>query len=182
MIEVINKHIADKKGVHVKKGIKPFDWEVVVDHLQKCADEERAGVPYGTLSYQLNEAEHIEEVKTIMDYLNEELSLKIFDAHIFTSFTKKSPTSRHRDNHNVLLWAISDNMNVKLYDDVDDTPWYDAPLERGDVFYIPANVEHKIEVSGARALVSFGIEVEPGVNYIGGVVSNPYYEKVEQNG
>lgn len=180
MIDIINKHIESKKGVHIKKGIQPFGWDVVVDHLQKCADEERVGAPYGTLSYQLNQAEEIEDVKKVIDYLNEDLSLKIFDARIFTSFTKKSPPQHRRDNHNVLLWAVTDNMNVKLYDDESDEPWYDETLLKGDVFYIPANIEHKIEVSGARALVSFGIEVEPGIKYIDGVVNNPYYTKGQE--
>lgn len=182
MIEAINKHIASKKGVHIKKAIQPFGWDVVVKHLQECADEKYAGVPYGTLSYQLNQAEEIPDVRLVMDYLNDEIDLKIFDAHIFTSFTLGSPTKVHDDNHNVLLWSISGNMDVELYDETSEDPWHVAEFNAGDLFYIPAKVRHRVKVKGARALVSFGMEVAPGENYIDGEVTNPYYKKEEKDG
>ena len=172
MIEHINKHIEEQKAVHIKRGIQPFDWEIIVKHLQQCADGDYAGTPNGILSYQLNEAEEIPEVKKVMDYLNEELSLKIFDAHIFVSFTRSKTGKIHTDNHNVIIWAITDNMKVHLYGD-DDEPFYTEEFKKGDIVFIPQDMRHRIEATGARALVSFGIEVETGVRY-NSPIDNPY--------
>lgn len=181
VVEVINKHIDLKEGVHIKRAIQPFGWEIVLEHLQRCADQEYAGIPNGKMSFQLNQAEEIEDVKKCIEFLNEDLSLKIFDAHIFTSFTSKRDIQPHKDNHNVLLWALTENMRVQLFDDEEETPWYDKELEPGDMFYIPANLDHKVEVTGSRALVSFGIEVSPGENYLDGVVDNPYIPPILAN-
>jgi uncharacterized RmlC-like cupin family protein len=173
MIEHINRHILEKKALHIKKGIEPISWELVVEHLQKCADGERYGGPSGILSYQLNEAETIPEVKRAMNYLNEELLLKIFDAHIFVSFTKTAQGKLHTDNHNVIIWGVSDNMKVHLYGEGEDEPFYSEEFNKGDVVYIPADMPHRIEALGARALVSFGIEVADGVKY-NSPIDNPY--------
>jgi mannose-6-phosphate isomerase-like protein (cupin superfamily) len=177
MIDIINKHIENKKGTHIKNAIAPFGWDVVVKHLQECADEKYAGVPYGTLSYQLNQAEEVPYVRKVMDYLNDELDMKIFDAHIFTSFTLQSPTKVHADNHNVLLWSITGDMEVELWDDAERDPFYVEEFNKGDLFYIPAMVKHRVKVTGPRALVSFGLEVAEGQNYIDDKVDNPYYKK-----
>lgn len=172
MIESINKHIEAVKAVHIKKGIEPFGWDVVVKHLQQCADGEYAGTPNGILSYQLNQAEEVESVKMVMDYFNEGLTLKIFDAHIFPTFIKKKG-SIHTDNHNVIIWSITGNMVVNLFDVDSDEPFYSEEFDKGDLFYIPADVRHSIDSTGARALVSFGIEVAPDVKY-NSEITNPY--------
>jgi mannose-6-phosphate isomerase-like protein (cupin superfamily) len=181
MIEIINKHIDEGKAVHIKKGIQPFGWDVVVKHLRECADEIYAGTPNGTLSYQLNQAEEIEDVKKVIEYLNKDMTLKIFDAHIFTSFTTKKKAVAHTDNHNVLLWAITGNMTINLLDDIDSEEcYYTEELKPGDIVYIPADMPHRIDAQGERALVSFGIEVEEGVKY-NSPVTNPYTKKDGNN-
>jgi mannose-6-phosphate isomerase-like protein (cupin superfamily) len=172
MIDAINKHIENGKAVHIKKAIEPFSWDVVVKHLQQCADGDYAGTPNGILSYQLNQAEEVEDVKRVMDYLNEGLSLKIFDAHIFPTFIKKTGAV-HSDNHNVVIWSITGNMVVNLFDEDSDEPFYTDSFDKGDIFYIPADVKHSIDSTGARALVSFGIEVAPDVKY-NSEITNPY--------
>lgn len=179
MIDLINQHIDDGKALHISQAVAPFSWEVVVNHLQACADGEYFGTPYDNLGYQLNQAEEIPEVRKIMDYFNDKLKLKIFDAHIFTSLTKKSKTAVHTDNHNVLLWSISGNMLVHLYDDIDTDPFYTIEFNKGDLVYIPADVLHRIEPLGARAVVSFGVEVSPGVFY-NSDITNPY-TKINNN-
>lgn len=177
MIETINRNIEDEKACHIPHAIEPFGWEVVVKHLQECADEKYAGTPNGILSYQLNEAEEIPEVKRAIEYLNEELKLKIFDAHIFASFTTKTANKKHVDDHNVLLWSITGDMIVHLYPTMnDEDSFYNVLLEKGDLFYIPADVPHSVEPIGPRAVVSFGIEVEEGVKYKR-EVDNPYVKK-----
>jgi mannose-6-phosphate isomerase-like protein (cupin superfamily) len=180
MIDIINKHIKEHKGVHIKKAIEPFGWDIVVNHLQQCADGDYCGRPKDILSYELNEAEEIPEVKRVMDYLNKELDLKIFDAHIFTSFTKKVKGALHADNHNVLVWSISGNMMIHLYDPQDDEPFYSAELNKGDMVFIPADLPHKIEALGARALVSYGIEVAEGVKF-NSEITNPYVKVQKEN-
>lgn len=173
MIDKINEHIESAKAIHIKKAIEPFGWDVVVKHLQQCADGDFAGAPNGILSYQLNEAEEVEGVKQVIEYLNHDISLKIFDAHIFVAFTKSASGKRHIDNHNVLIWAISDNMVVHLYGDDEEDPFYSEEFRKGDMVFIPENMPHRIETTGARALVSFGIEVAPGVKY-NSPIDNPY--------
>jgi hypothetical protein len=178
MIEHINKHITEGKAVHIKKAIQPFGWDVVVDHLQKCADEVYAGIPNGILSYQLNEAEEIPEVKQVIEYLNKDLFLKIFDAHMFVAFKKREGVV-HSDNHNVIIWAISDNMKIHLYGENEEEPFYSEEFCKGDMVFIPEDMPHRIETTGARAQVSFGIEVAPGLKY-NSPIDNPYV-KVNKN-
>ena len=173
MFDIINQHIVDGKALHIHKAVIPPSWEIVVNHLQACADGEYHGGPYGALGYQLNQAEEIPEVKQAIDYFNANLSLKIFDAHIFTSFTKSSVTKKHIDNHNVIIWSVSGNMIVHLYDDYESDPFYSVEFDKGDIMYIPADVIHRVEPTGARALVSFGVEVAPGVMY-NSTPDNPY--------
>jgi len=177
MIDIINDHIDKGKSVHIKKAVQPFGWDVVVKHLRECADEKYAGTPNGILSYQLNQAEEVEEVKRVIDYLNEDLSLKIFDAHIFVSFTTRTEKKAHTDNHNVLIWAISDNMEIDLFDTNDsEEPFYSDNFNKGDMVFIPADMSHRINPTGERALVSFGIEVQEGVRY-NSPIDNPYIKK-----
>lgn len=175
IIDNVNKHMDSEKACHISQAIKPLSWDIVVKHLQECADEKYAGTPNGILSYQLNEAEEIPEVKIVIDEFNKDLNLKIFDAHIFTSFTtQRHETTKHVDDHNVLLWSLSGNMKVNLYPTMnDDEPFYSEEFEQGDLVYIPADMPHDITPTGARALLSFGIEVEPGKNYKR-EVDNPY--------
>lgn len=177
MFDTINQHIQDGKALHIRRAVNPPGWDIVVNHLQGCADGEYAGVPYGILSYQLNQAEEIPEIKKAIDYFNTHLALKIFDAHIFTSFTTSTETQKHIDNHNVLIWSISGNMLVHLYEDYESEPYYTVEFEKGDMVYIPADVIHRVEPLGARALVSFGIEVSPGVLYNSPL--DNVYEKVQ---
>jgi hypothetical protein len=182
MIDIINKHIDNKKAVHIKKGIEPFGWPIVIRHLQECADQKYAGTPTGKMNFQLYQAEEIPEVKQVIDYLNEDLSLKIFDAHIFTSFSKKLEGKKHSDNHNVMLWSITGNMIVNLYDDIESqVPFYSEEFNQGDLVYIPADMVHSVQPTGARALVSFGIEVEPG-KYFNSEIDNPYFKITKEDG
>jgi ribosomal protein L16 Arg81 hydroxylase len=182
--DTLNKHMEENKACHLSKVIRPLPWEIVVKHLQECADEKYAGTPNGILSYQLNEAEEIPEVKVAIDEFNDNLDLKIFDAHIFTSFTTtRKNSSKHIDDHNVLLWSLTGNMKVNLYPTMNDgeEPFYSEVFEKGDLVFIPADMPHEIEPTGARALVSFGIEVEPGKNYKR-EVTNPYIKRETKDG
>jgi mannose-6-phosphate isomerase-like protein (cupin superfamily) len=182
MIDIINKHIQSQKGVHIKKGIEPFGWNIVIRHLQECADEVYAGMPNGKMNFQLYQAEEIPEVKTVIDYLNEDLDLKIFDAHIFTSFTKTIAAKKHADNHNVLLWSITGNMIVNLFDSMEsEEPFYSEQFNQGDLVYIPADMLHSVQPTGARALVSFGIEVAPG-KLFNSEIDNPYFKIKKDKG
>ena len=179
----INKHMDSGKACQIPQAIRPLPWDIVVKHLQECADEKYAGTPNGILSYQLNEAEEIPEIKVAMDEFNDHLNLKIFDAHIFTSFTTtKKNSSKHIDDHNVLIWSLTGNMKVKLYPTMADgeEPFYNEEFGKGDLVFIPADMPHEIEPTGARALVSFGIEVEPGKNYKR-ELTNPYIKKGMNN-
>ena len=70
-------------------------------------------------------------------------------------------------------------MLVHLYDDIDADPFYTIEFNKGDLVYIPADVLHRIEPLGARAVVSFGVEVSPGVFY-NSDITNPY-TKINNN-
>lgn len=165
MIEIINKHIDAGKAVHIKKGIQPFGWDVVVKHLRECADEIYSGTPNGILSYQLNQAEEIEDVKKVIEYLNKDMTLKIVDSRIFTSFTTRKDAVPTADKRNMLLWAITGNMTINLLDDDSEESYYKEELTPGDIVYIPADMPHRIDAHGERALVSFGIEFQEDVGY-----------------
>lgn len=164
----INKHIASNKACHVPLAIRPVEWDIVLNHLQQCADGKYTGGAEGVLVFKLEQAEEIPEIKLVMDSLNEQLNLKVFDAKIFTSFTtKREQKTKQAVHSNTLLWSLTGNMKVNLYPTMayNEDPFYSEVFEKGDLIFIPADMPHEIEPIGANAMVSFGIEVEPGTKY-----------------
>ena len=164
----INKHIDSKKACHVPLAIKPVEWDIVLKHLQECADGKYSGGATSVLNFVLEQAEEISEIQLVMDSLNEQLNLKVFDAKIFTSLTtKREEKTKQAVHSNTLLWSLTGNMKVNLYPTMayNEDPFYSEDFEKGDLLFIPADMPHEIEPTGANAMVSFGIEVEPGTKY-----------------
>lgn len=169
IVDTINKHIDSGKACYVPQAIVPITWDLVVKHLQECADGKYKGGSNGVLSFQLGDAEQIPQVEVVMDSLNEHLNLKIFDATIFASFTtERQEKTKQAVHSNLLIWSLTGDMCVNLYPSMayDEEPFYSVELNKGDLMFIPAEMPHEIDPTAARALVAFGIEVESGKNYI----------------
>lgn len=159
LTEELNKNIRDEQPLHIESAVVlDLDWDKVIPHFQYCADEVK-GRPINILSYQIPEADTLEEVRLVKEYLNEELETKIVDADFFVSFTKKTTSiPPHKDDHNTMLWNAVGEIAVNIYQDPNEKPIYAKKLAKNDIIFIPHWVYHEIIPLSARATVSFGLE------------------------
>lgn len=146
-------HIESMIPVHV-------GWDLPVYYLEHCADNE-IGKPIGNLSYQLEDALNVKDIDSIANDLNTFLPNKIIDADIFLSFAKRSTSHpAHVDYHNVLLWQIVGKCDLVVYQDDFKIK---TTLQPGDLAFIPWFLKHEVQLTGARATVSFGLETPEGI-------------------
>ena len=155
----LNEAITEEQPLHIENAVTvDLDWDKVIPHFQHCADEVK-GRPINILSYQIPEAENVEEVGIVKNYLNEVLDKKVVDSDFFIAFTKKTTSHPpHKDEHNVILWNAVGEVAINIYQDPEGKPIYAKKLSKNDLIFIPHWVYHEIIPLSARATVSFGLE------------------------
>lgn len=152
MITQLNEFIKDDKPVYVEKAIQPtFDWNTVVNYITYCADNGH-GEPIGILNYRLVGAADIQQIKIVLEYLNENLEKTVLGADIIATLKTTDDNVVYSGKNGVLLWHVIGVSTITVKDG--DT----RPLTPGDLVYIPPNVEYIVKPESARTFVLFSLE------------------------
>lgn len=152
MIERVNELVNEGKPCFVSKAIQPtFDWNVVVNHLAYCADNDY-GEPIGILNYKLVGASEIPQIKIVVDYLNENLDKTIIGADIITTLKSSDDNIVYSGKNDVILWNVIGFSELVIKDG--DS----RQLEPGDIIFVPRETEYIVKPESPRAFVLFSLE------------------------
>lgn len=154
MLESLNEHINREAPCFVERAIKPtFTWEDSISFLQYCADEQ-IGNPIGILNYKLPEAEKIQGIQLVKEYLNENLDNKIANCQMcITLSTRDNPD--YKNDCGMILWNTQGITEFSFGDEEEEVR---RLMQPGDIIYVPEGLPFKMTPLNARAIVSFGLE------------------------
>ena len=154
MLEQLNDHVNNGTPCYIEKAVQPtFQWDDVIGLLQYCADSD-IGNPIGILNYKLPDAQLIQGVQLVKEYLNETLDNKIANAQLCTTFsTRESPA--YKNDCDMIIWTTQGITEFSFNDGEEDVV---RLMQPGDVVYVPAELQFKMTPLNARAFVSFGLE------------------------
>jgi hypothetical protein len=155
MIAELNKSIEAGQPAYVKLAIQPtFGWDTAVGYLTHCADHQ-LGEPIDILNYRLAGANDVDSIRTVFEYLNENVCKPVVGADLIVTFTTKSATKYHGKN-DVILWNAIGYSEFTLLDETDEVQH--RFLGPGDIVYLPKNTEYLLKPEMARAIVLFSLE------------------------
>lgn len=154
MLESVNEHINKGAPCYVERAIKPvFQWDEAVALLQYCADE-GVGNPIGILNYKLPEAEKIQGIQLVREYLNENLDSKIANTQMCITLTT-SENPAYKNDCGMLLWTTHGLSEFSFGDGEDKVV---RLMQPGDLVFVPKDLPFKMTPLNARVFVSFGLE------------------------
>lgn len=130
--------------------IKNFDlnvpsWDKIIKNLEYSLNNNDL-VKTNKESFIVSHQAHlIPEVKNVMSKVNAK------DAHLYINFIPNTSTfGKHSDPVNVAFWQVQGTTKWTVKDK-------DYILEKGDMIFVPKNVEHAVHPLTIRAGISFGI-------------------------
>ena len=149
LMEQLNERIKEKIPTVVARAIQPtFTWETVIGYLAHCADNEVGG-PIGLMYYKLPEADQIDSITPVKEYLSENLEQEIKGVDMYVTLTTKGNYKYSSDN-DVLVWNAIGHSELKIEGE-------DRLLEPGDMIYIPSGMEYEYKPTTARAYIVFAL-------------------------
>jgi hypothetical protein len=154
MLEQLNEQINSSSPCHVQRAVKPtFTWEEAIIFLQYCADAEY-GEPIGIMNYKLPEAQQMQQVALVREYLNENLDNKIDTTQMcVTLSTKDNPA--YKNDTGVILWNTHGATEFSFTDGEEEVVRF---MDAGDLVYVPEGLIFKMKPLSARVFISFGLE------------------------
>lgn len=148
VMEELNSNIETGTASFISKAIQPtFGWDTVVGYLTHCADAE-FGEPVNVLTYRLPQAEQIDSIRPVKEYLSENIKKEILGVDLYTTFTTKNEVKYHGKN-DILLWNVLGHTQFN-FDEY-------RIVEPGDMIYIPKEIEYELKAMGANAFVIFSL-------------------------
>ncbi len=149
VMEQLNERIQSSTATVVTRAIQPtFPWETVIGYLCHCADNEVGG-PISVMYYKLPEADQIDSIKPVKEYLSENITREIIGADMYVSLSTKADIKYSSEN-DVLIWNAIGHSELDIFEE-------NRVIEPGDMIYIPKGVEYKYKPSTARAYVVFAL-------------------------
>jgi hypothetical protein len=154
MLESLNENINLNHPCYAERAIKPtYTWEEVVAFLQYCADEDQ-GQPIGILNYKLPDADKVQGIQLVKEYLNENLDNKIVNTQMcITLSVRDNPT--YKNDCGMILW---NTQGLSEFSFTDEEGEVKRLMQPGDLVFVPAELPFKMTALNARAFVSFGLE------------------------
>lgn len=152
LIDELNERIDNKIPTVVNKAIQPtFLWETAIGYLTHCADNQVGG-PIATMYYKLPQADQIDSISPVKDYLSENLKREIAGTDMYITLTTKGEYKYSSEN-DVLVWNAIGHSELKVSEET-------RIMEPGDLMYIPAGVEYSYKPETARVYLVFALQGE----------------------
>ena len=149
LIDELNERIDNKVPTVVAKAIQPtFLWETAIGYLTHCADAQVGG-PIAVMYYKLPQADQIDSISPVKEYLSENLECEIKGVDMYVTLTTKGNYKYNSDN-DVLIWNSIGHSELKINDET-------RKLEPGDLVYIPSGMEYEYKPTTARTYIVFAL-------------------------
>jgi hypothetical protein len=156
MLNSLNEHIIRQEPCYVEKAIQPtYTWEDAVAFLQYSADE-GVGNPIGILNYKLAEADKVQPIQLVKEYLNENLDKKIANTQMCVTLSTADNPS-YKNDSGVILW---NTQGLSEFSFTDEGGEVKRLMQPGDLVYVPEGLAFKMTPLNARVFISFGLEKE----------------------